>query len=201
MREGRTLCGSCSAMMNFELAGCTAFAARAGNGPHTALSHSAKPPIGPRADDPSCRSGELVRANLSLNIVLHSSASLTTLLLTPFLHSVLVALDLGLGPYAEESSTNTGCLPSSLWTLRGGEAVRSNSGCRICLFSPNEEPGLEQATKMPFPQLSCSSSVRTTYVTQRRSRGLTRHRSPRASRRANCLDEYTAICVEACVEL
>jgi hypothetical protein len=46
-------------------------------------------------------------------------------------HSFCIQLffvyDLGLGPHAEESSTNTGH-SLSLWTLRGGEAVRIISG-------------------------------------------------------------------------
>lgn len=115
---------------------------------------------------------------------------------THLLRSVLFALDLGLGPYAEESSTNTGSPPPSLWTLRGGEAVRFISGCRICLFSPNEETALEPPTRMPFLPRNCSYSVSTTYVTMKQSRALTHYCSPCAGSRTNRPNEYTTICME-----
>ena len=77
----------------------------------------------PRTDGPSCRSGEislfLLRSSfLNLDLYLY----LCNLCIR---HHFLP--DLGLRSYAEESSTNTDCLPLSLWTPRGGEAVRFNS--------------------------------------------------------------------------
>ena len=131
-----------------------------------------------------------------LSLALYHTFTHTLLLHSVFLFFFLSGL--GLRPYAEESSTNTGCLFLSLQTLRGGEAVRFNSGRRICFFSPNEEPALGTPTTMPFPPLSFSYLVRTTYVALRQPHALT-HFSTCASRRANCPDKHTAICVEACL--
>lgn len=77
----------------------------------------------PRTDGPSCRSGEI-----SLFLLQSSFLNLDLYL---YLRNLCIRhhflSDLGLRSYAEESSTNTDCLPLSLWTPRAGEAVRFDS--------------------------------------------------------------------------